>query len=370
MRGFAHLVLLFFLAFGLIVALAVFGSVTNLVPKAYQDNPNKPGLFPSPSSLIPFKPQVTIIDAGVTAPKEGIIQDNYPPEETLAKNVLGEDYISKKQIEEEFGEAIDWTYNGDIARLMTDLKDRAPQILAHWFESYFGIHGGAVAEEMDNIWKQAGLQSQGVKITPIQSIFDQSSLKIHQTQGEVEGATLYFDSEKIIELLKNDSNRVINLSFHVGSIDFIIPNSKRPKIIGAYDKTKAIENLPKLFQVVNTYPDKLFVVALGNYGEDIRDAKDHFADKWPNNLLFIGQYFDHFLLVKGADLYVSAQRLNGSSFSTAVISGYAELFFREGLSLGEVKQKLLQSSSEFEYVDEVDDNTLKKALIFEPTLGK
>lgn len=144
------------------------------------------------------------------------------------------------------------------------------------------------------------------------------------------------------------------------------------KINGAYTAEKAEQNLPKLFKICETFPDKLFVVAAGNYREDLRGALEKLAANKPSNLLIIAEWGGGSRSddprdegypqgrVQGADLYVDNNELGipeGSSFSTPVISAYASMLFDEGLSISEVKSQILKASDNKTYVTRISDIT-------------
>lgn len=128
-------------------------------------------------------------------------------------------------------------------------------------------------------------------------------------------------------------------------------NPPTPQIKGAYRKEKATENLKQLLEVCQRFPDKLFVSATGNFGDDIRDARKNLSASWPSNLLLAAEWSrrseEPRNNVYGADIYVDNywSGLNyGSSFSTAMLSGYASILEAQGLPIEEIKQKLITSS--------------------------
>lgn len=120
------------------------------------------------------------------------------------------------------------------------------------------------------------------------------------------------------------------------------------EIRGAYEKDDVENNLPKLFEICTTYPDKLFIVAAGNEGEDLRGLQQR-----PTNLLIVGQWdgekAESKNRVLGADIYVDNREFglgNGSSFSTPVITAYASILLNQGLSFKEVRNKILTAKED------------------------
>lgn len=407
----------------------------------------------------PFSPKVTIIDAAPAVPTEGLKQNEFISNEDMLKRMLGDNYISKEQLVAEFGE--------DYKAKWKQVIDKYPQaILMDWVHTYFS-HGENVAEVMKKTWEQMGLKSNGLHVIPLQKIFDDTSVTQMNDSLANPGYSLDFNPERIIKLLKQDQNRVINCSFQVGNVDVFaekkrlqIPEPDIPsvfyalikgdneykeikdriylgekgktygvistgknlipmdeqgnelssvtpeefaeinkvkteeakrkaqvvnvenipiKITGSYAKDKAAENLPKLFEVCKAYPDKLFIVAAGNEGEDFRMVLDtlrkEIPEKVPNNMLIVGEwtrYGDYANgpqhAVYGADMYVDNNSLgifSGSSYSTPVISAFAEKLFSEGKTLEEVKTLLIASTISSEYKD-VEGNK-NFARVFHPS---
>jgi len=150
-------------------------------------------------------------------------------------------------------------------------------------------------------------------------------------------------------------------------------------IQGAYTKEKAESSLTELFLLVDAFPEKLFIVALGNYGDDIRTAREALADVWPKNIIFVGEW-NHFVqaptakggYTHGADIFVDHKTLNigkvGSSISTAVISAKAVTLKHSGItSPRDIKGALLTQGVLTEY--EAPTTTPQEAWIKEIILG-
>lgn len=117
---------------------------------------------------------------------------------------------------------------------------------------------------------------------------------------------------------------------------------------GAYTQEGAFKNLPKLFEICDAFPDKLFVAACGNYNDDVREAREELVESWPANLLLIAEWNEKLKRpekdVYGADIYVDNKALGlgrGSSFSTPVIGSLASILINQGLNIEEAKHKLL-----------------------------
>src|SRR3989338_2843788 len=149
-----------------------------------------------------------------------------------------------------------------------------------------------------------------------------------------------------------------------------VTNSERVdiKIKGAYSGEEGVQNIQELFKLVNEFEDKLFIVAAGNYSDDIRPLREMFKDKWPKNLLIIGQWNADENKPKaikgatlGADIYVDNKDFGFeedrkfSSISTACLSAVANILAKSNYSIEQIKEKLLEfnKSTEFEtdYLD-------------------
>jgi hypothetical protein len=150
-------------------------------------------------------------------------------------------------------------------------------------------------------------------------------------------------------------NELLQQSFYLRELE--IPPFY--EIRGAYTGDLGAENMQELFRLVNAFPTKLFVVAAGNYGDDLRPWRTRFAHRWPENLLVVGHWsnaqqyprmYDAYN-VFGADLYfdgTSYGRAAGSSMATAVVSAAAAVLWEGGATLPSIKATLLALCDEVE----------------------
>ena len=368
--------------------------------------------------LIPYSPSITIIDAAPSVPTKGLIQKEYISNNEMIRNMLGDKYVSKEQIIQEFGQ--------DYEKKWDEVVSKYPQALVHRFADTYFTHGEKVTRVLEHTLERSEFKSTGVNILPLQRTFDADSIKFIKDSSGNPGVSLNFDPKRIIKLLENDPSRVINGSFQVGNVELfqetkvdteVIPKydlndprfstsgindpsgskfypgavggmtengrivyrdaegkevepilmsgdeyaeevekrrlenseikehkSTSITIVGAYAKEKAMENLPKLFKVCNAYPNKFFVFAGGNTGEDFREAMETLKDQVPKNLLITAEWekgnyggFEYegpAGTVYGADIYVSntaSGSPHGSSFSVPELS--AEIDVLLSLSL-------------------------------------
>lgn len=426
--------------------------------KVYEPPIQEPTTVPESAAekeLKPFNPNVTIIDAAPDHQVEGIIQDKFINNDDMIKNMLGDKYIPRAQLIQEFG--------ADYEQKWREITDKYPQAILYLYADTYLNHGKDVAEVMEKTWNTLGLQSTGIDMLPLQSSFSQENVKFSQDNlGNVK-ATITFDPQNDIALLKNDPNLIISGSYEEGDVDLIfekrfkdIPNHHIPspqyeenttgsinldkiyvgdnlvywkqrdkevpktpqgqeitpisvdeykrmvdnakaearknapiieakkaelKIVGAYDKTKAIDNLPKLFELCNAYPDKLFVRAAGNTGEDFREAFKKLGGNIPNNLILVAEWDS----LNGSDfkgrprhnvqgdidniIYVHNSKFGapeGSSFSTPIISAYADVLSRNGFTIEEIRKQIFEASDIVLYRD--DYGLISQARVFNPDL--
>ncbi|MDO8599979.1 MAG: hypothetical protein Q7R44_01025 [bacterium] len=400
-----------------------------------------------------FEPMVTIVDAAPTTPVKGIIQEGSVDNDKLIQELMGDKFISREQLKNEFGE--------DYSSHWMNVIEKYPEagVMYLFFDAYFG-HGQNVAKVMEKTWEREGLQSKGIRLKALQNIMDATSKTLVTDELGNQGIAINFDPQRIIALLKNDPNRVVNFSFQIGDVGLIprkwvkeipevgvpsieyekdsegneinketlyfppqggyitisgsshskgsygIPlvdgkempsiskqeynnmmlkkrkeaeekatvkeiNELLPSIVGAYDVAKAERNLPKLFEVCRAYPEKLFVVAGGNGKEDIRGTLEKLKDQRPKNLLIVAEWDRYLMLpaagMQGADIYVYNDGLdtpNESTFSTTVITAYAEILFRKRLSMDQVIEKVKYSCTSVNYslIGLIDEN---EALVFD-----
>ena len=366
------------------------------------------------------KPKLIIID----------VDPNIPNEE-LVSQALGDRYVSKDRLKTEFGEDYDKRW-GEIAQ-------KYPKALMHAFADNYLSHGQQVSEAAQKFWERETRKDKKAEVIPLQRIFGKESIKAIKDADGNPGISVNFDPKKVIELLKNNQDQVVNMSFQVGNVDLFakqvksldfesrksvrpplyeedrdmnivntnrvylfppdgysiqvlkegilvpadekgnplpsvtkdeydalvkqdeeriikeggVPTLNTTEMVSAYSDSKVEENLPKLFEVCNAYPDKLFVAAAGNEGEDLRRA----LGGKPKNLLIVGQWstdiFDSSIQaypthnVYGADIYIDnkAEQLpNGSSFSAPYLAAYASSLMGRGLPMEQAIQTIKAKS--------------------------
>lgn len=146
-------------------------------------------------------------------------------------------------------------------------------------------------------------------------------------------------------------------------------------IKGGYAKEKAAKSLEELYKVCREFPDKLFIAAAGNGGEDLREALKTMQNI-PTNLILVAQWGSEWISddyptgsVYGAQLYIPNKKLgipDGSSFSTPYVSAYANLLYEKGYSIDEIRKRIMGAGEIREYTDY--DNGINQALVFNPSL--
>ncbi|MDO8658690.1 MAG: hypothetical protein Q7K55_08165 [Candidatus Levybacteria bacterium] len=120
----------------------------------------------------------------------------------------------------------------------------------------------------------------------------------------------------------------------------------------AYTPEKAKDNLPKIFQVANTFSDSLFFAAAGNNTDDLRGLKN----EQPKNLIFFAQWNSYKngpqSKIDGADIYVDNYFLGhdaGSSFSTPTLTAVADILESQGYNNEQIREKLFESCDKVSY---------------------
>ena len=408
---------------------------TNFLPKAFE-------------AAHFHESRVTVIDIGPESAIAEIIQKEFPSNDELAQRLLQKNYIPKQQLIDEFGE--------EFERDLVTVVQKYPAALLYLFLDKY-LHGAKVVDVLLDVWSDWGFYTAGVKLIPLQTVFDKEDLKFTQDNLKNPGISLNFNPIRIITLLGGDTNKVINMSFQVGDVAIFlekfkeIPDVEMPevyyeldkngnpvnterlylapfkgapvgyylgeisipmirvngedqllvpiteeeyqalkakkeaeqstqtvesdnpsiKIVGSYTKEKAAQNLAKLFEICQAYPDKLFIVAAGNEQEDLREALEQLQYEKPINLLIVAEWETDFISepknkVYGADIYVDNTSIGlppGSSFSTPVISARASVLFAQERSLEEVKAHILDESATAEYKI---DGIIESTKIFNP----
>ena len=146
--------------------------------------------------------------------------------------------------------------------------------------------------------------------------------------------------------------------------------TSEPIIVGAGAGEYAEENMIELFKLVDHFPKKLFVAAAGNYNDDWRAVREKLKDRWPQNLLLVGQWNREKNSPDGisgqinsADIYVDAADFGMpesrifSSNATAIVSAIANILFAQGKSMEEVRETLIRSCKLTKY--NLTDENLK-----------
>jgi hypothetical protein len=126
-------------------------------------------------------------------------------------------------------------------------------------------------------------------------------------------------------------------AYYLNNAPRILENPARVVVRGAYTPLSAADSTADLLTVVRAFPDKLFLVAGGNFCDDLTDVRATTPD-WPSNLLIAAQWGQ---LARphgdmyGADIYVRNNQLglvHGSSLSTATLSAACSVLQHLGYS--------------------------------------
>lgn len=166
------------------------------------------------------------------------------------------------------------------------------------------------------------------------------------------------------------------------------PKDRRVLIEDGYLREKAYENLSRMVDLAEQFPDKTFVVAGGNPREenlttrpDIRDARTRLLaerKKWPNNLIIVGAKIqrkgEDYALSLGCDIYVDENYLQqfdlppASSYATPVIRELVSIFADKDFSQDKIHAALKMSSDKINtpdgLINVLDMDKIKTSLEF------
>lgn len=132
------------------------------------------------------------------------------------------------------------------------------------------------------------------------------------------------------------------------------------QVVDGYTKDTAEKNLPTLFKVCQTFPERLFIAAAGNENDDMLNAREHLKEIWPENLILVaeGNSLDQegddkgkfFTRIYGADVYVDNDNwkiAHGSSFSTPLVSAIASMMKdKKHMNVRQIREAILNELSD------------------------
>jgi hypothetical protein len=204
------------------------------------------------------------------------------------------------------------------------------------------------------------------EIIPIQLGFKE--LRFEQDQHGNERMYPRLDVDTLIYYLQYSDQPIVNLSWQLGKTDVALLRHQKDgggvttefRLHGAYTKDRAVDSLRDLFKLCEAFPEKMFVAACGNYGDDIREARTILNEEWPTeNLILTAQATrtengvrpTH--QVQGADLYIVTQGdgqmedfWGGSTISTGMTSGILAYFHHVGINPLEGRKILLSTCTD------------------------
>ena len=235
-------------------------------------------------------------------------------------------------------------------------------------------HGEIVGETVESVLRTRKIEAVPT-IRALQEMYDDVEATEDELGNRVFSARL--NTEKFInKLYEYPDVDLINFSWQVGEVGVKIVTRARddqgnirvlipPRVeyLGAYRKETAYKHLTELAKVCKAHENKLFIVAAGNHGDDLREARAIMKAEgnWPENVLVVGEWFPkermkddtgewiYKLNAFGADLYVETndQKYNtrderGSTVATAIIFANIAYLMSRGLSPKKAKQKILE----------------------------
>lgn len=375
-----------FLKLGLgVVAGAAATIVAKNIPFPLPDSPSQPQETKEP--LKTLSSNVVIIDFAPNEPREGISQTEFPNRELLASPNIPEDV--KDYITDSFG-----SHGENVASAMRKTWERfgfTSTVNLHPVQNALDSQNIEVSPEVEipptGFGHKYFLTIDHTKLAEITRQYpDQKVVNLSLQLGKVGVARIekektvgnyelppggYIDEDGILSVFGNAGVSATESGLKPmtpsGEVTEPINKSEYEALkkekeesvteitsletpilrkIEAYSREEVEQNLPHLFELCKAFPDKLFVAAAGNEGEDLRGMQDR-----PANLLIVAEWNrwetkpEHD--VYGADIYVDNSALtlpHGSSFSTPAIAALGSIFTNQGLSIEETRQRILQAT--------------------------
>lgn len=191
--------------------------------------------------------------------------------------------------------------------------------------------------------------------------------------GEISHEITAVSAEEYDSLMNNLVDGANRAATTVSNVD-----DDKFNISGAYSKENGKESIVELVKLAKAFPDKLFIVAAGNNGDDLRGLKEEFGEAYPENLIIVGQWNKEEKQPKvlnsyihGADIYLDNSHLGenhqGSSLSTATLSAAASILEKKGMSIDQIKNELFKFCTPISYeassyipIGELDENVINR----------
>lgn len=328
---------------------------------------------------------VVVIDFAPNEPKEGINQTTFPDQNLI-----------------------------DSIDIPPEVKD--------YIINRFGIHGESVISVMRKVWGRFGFTSTP-DMYPLQNALSAQNIELTQDELGNQEYFLSINPDQITKILQQyPDQKVVNLSWQLGKVGISMVEHERrivkpvdypayvtlpdgrvqyystthelitqtkeefedyerhleeeaseivtllrpdPRPKEAYSKDEVQQNLPKLFALCNAFPDKLFIAAAGNEGENLEIMQNR-----PTNLLLVAEWNGvdkrPQYNVLGADIYVDNEELSikhGGSFSIPVLTALGSIFSAEGLNAQEAKKKIQRQTNTETFLTSSGE---KKVNVFNP----
>lgn len=137
------------------------------------------------------------------------------------------------------------------------------------FEDIYFPHGEKVVVSMRKVWDQDGYEAGDVSVLSLQRILDPSSLSSSIDKEGNEKLTINFNSKRIIDLLKSNPDKVVNMSFQVGDVGLIKKATINVENIGHFNYSDSLNQGMQLDADGNVYPGAVGIRLLGK-DEQIR----------------------------------------------------------------------------------------------------
>jgi hypothetical protein len=303
--------------------------------------------------LVPLPTNTAIVDFAPSTQTSGIIQNEFFDNDMIIRQILGSEYVSKKELLHKLGlKALDRN------NLERRVYEQYPKVaLVYGAFDHLENHGSAVAQALCLGWKMLGRKSTPY-IIPIQEIMKPE--EVHFPVDDAGNMGLFYEvnPNSLVRAIAKHLKRapmiqVINFSLQMGPMGFYFVDKEEREVVyrnddgraekmqpvkvektyirieDAYTPDKVWQNIRKLMEVCSQFPHIQFVAAAGNVDDDLTDVRkllDWYKSKY-GNLSLIGEWIAGKGRprgeVYGADFYVENHKIGlsgGSSISAPVIS--------------------------------------------------
>lgn len=198
--------------------------------------------------------------------------------------------------------------------------------------------------------------------------------------GEIDGEVkpLELLTREEYESVNEENKRATILEYQETGHSESVQNLEwmRYKVVEAYNEQFAEENLRRLIDLCNRFPDKLFSTSGGNENSNFTEVRKKLEDEgiWPQNLIISAEKRER-VDAEGVDFYLMAPHssrgyLLGSSETAVRVSVLASIIASENpdLTPAQIREQIFSYCNPTTYISE--DGTEKQGYLLHPDLYK